>query len=84
MEGKHSKVDVMNCKDIRGIKAKKLEIMAASQLLPDFATIKFWAAVALVLVTLLWVCALQLATVLNDENTVSKSSFYNPLPQESE
>ncbi|XP_021293313.1 uncharacterized protein At1g04910-like [Herrania umbratica] len=76
VKGKHSEVEVMNCKGIRGMKARKLETMAASLLQPP--AIKLCAAAALVSVTLLWVCALQQASVLNEEDTVS-SSFYNPL-----
>ncbi|XP_022732865.1 uncharacterized protein At1g04910-like [Durio zibethinus] len=49
---------------------------------PYLAAIKFWAAVALILVTLFWVWGLQLATLVNDENTLSKSSFYDALPPE--
>ncbi|OMO72226.1 hypothetical protein COLO4_27785 [Corchorus olitorius] len=42
------------------------------------ATMKFWGSVGLVMVTLLWVWRVELTTVLNDIDMVSKSSLYNP------
>ncbi|KAK8615555.1 hypothetical protein V6N13_017140 [Hibiscus sabdariffa] len=67
------------------MQAKKMEILAvaaaaaASQFSRHLASIKLWAAMALLTGTLLWVGGLLQASVLSRENTASKSSFYTPL-----
>ncbi|KAK8686843.1 hypothetical protein V6N13_125860 [Hibiscus sabdariffa] len=65
------------------MQAKKMEIMAAAAAASHFsrhlASIKLWAAMALLTGTLLWVGGLLQASVLSRENTASKSLFYTPL-----
>ncbi|XWS64150.1 hypothetical protein CRYUN_Cryun06bG0162000 [Craigia yunnanensis] len=61
---------------IGGIKAEKMKTIAARQGSP-LACIKFWVVVISTMLLILWVCAMQLAT-LDDKIMVPKSAFYFP------
>lgn len=80
---KYGNVDV-NHTAIAGIKAEKMKTVAARQASP-LACVKFWVVVLSTMLLILWVCAIQLAT-LDDKIMVPKSAFYFPysFPSQSE
>ncbi|XVE85688.1 hypothetical protein DITRI_Ditri17bG0111200 [Diplodiscus trichospermus] len=67
----------VNHADIGGIKAQKMKPIAARQPCP-LACVKIWVVVVSNTLLILWVCALQLATLDDHKIMVAKSAFYSP------